>query len=244
MRNVVLRSGSSGPFVRDMQLALNNRLNPSPNLIVNGLMTPHTQLAVKSFQRSNWLEEDGIAGQCTLDAIFDTEAMRPILHNVSYLAQPSPYSNWATAIAMLKNSNINAVNFVTPKKLLTPLGGLVNHTDTNQNLNAVSALAACHGLKHRPAQSWPISTLIWFLQKGPVVLIVQRRGAANRPENANNRQYIVIVGARGSHAPDGNSTTLRVYDPAPDTQGGGIYSTTYSTMIKQIPTAKYGIFTL
>ena len=69
MRNVIVRSGSSGQSVRELQIALNNRLNPSPNLIINGLFTPQTERAVLAFQRSNWLEMDGIAGPCTLDAL-------------------------------------------------------------------------------------------------------------------------------------------------------------------------------
>ena len=99
MRNVVLRPGSSGPFVRDLQLALNNRLNPSPNLIVNGLVTSQTQTALRSFQRANWLEEDGIAGPCTLDAIYDTEAMRPtppsavVANRVVFLGPTYMYPN-------------------------------------------------------------------------------------------------------------------------------------------------------
>ena len=82
-------------------MALNSRLNPSPNLIINGLFTPQTERAVLAFQRSNWLEMDGIAGPCTLDALYGTESAPMILHNVLYLSQPTPTTCWAAATAML-----------------------------------------------------------------------------------------------------------------------------------------------
>jgi len=244
MRNVVLRPGSSGPFVRDLQLALNNRLNPSPNLIVNGLITPQTQVALRSFQRANWLEEDGIAGPCTLDAIYDTEAMRPIQHNVQYVAQPAPETCWAAAIAMLKGTGIGAIQFATPKALLDPSGGLLAQKERNGLGDGHLDLARALGLKYFPQQSWPIATLISRLQRGPVLMVFKSPNRGVGRSRISNSPYIVIVGTRGSHASDGNSTTLRVYDPAPDRSGGGIYSATYSTLLHDRSLTAYGLLTL
>ena len=243
MRNVVLRPGSSGPFVRDLQLALNSRLNPSPNLIVNGLVTPQTQAALRSFQRANWLEEDGIAGPCTLDAIHDTEASRPIQHNVQYVAQPTPHTGWAAAIAMLKGIGIGVVQFSTPKALLDPAGGLLGQTERGAVSDVHLELARALGLKYAPPQAWPVATLIGKLQRGPVVMVLKPpiRGPG-RTKTANS-PYIVIVGTRGSHSADGNSTTLRVYDTAPDRSGGGIYSATYAKLLHERSLTAYGLLT-
>lgn len=242
MRNVVLRPGSSGPFVRDLQLALNNRLNPSPNLIVNGLVTPQTQAALRSFQRANWLEEDGIAGPCTLDAIYDTEAVRPILHNVEYLRQPTPETGWAAALAMLKGVGIGAIRFATPNTLLDPAGGLIAQNERNAVVDGHLALSRALGLKYFPQQAWPVATLIGMLQRGPVVMVLKLQNGGTG--HGKGSPYIVIVGTRGSHAPDGNSTTLRVYDPAPTSKNGGIYSATYATMLRGRSQPSYGLLTV
>ena len=228
MRNVVLRPGSSGPFVRDLQLALNNRLNPSPNLIVNGLVTPQTQMALRSFQRANWLEEDGIAGPCTLDAIHDTEASRPIQHNVQYIDQPTLETSWMAAIAMLKDVGIAAIQFAMPKAQLDAAGGLLAH-----------AL----GLKYYPVQSRPVATLISLLQKGPVVMVFRSQNQCPTRSKQSNSRYLLIGGARGSHAADGSSTTLRIFDPAPDRSGGGVYSATYATLMHDRSVTAYGLLT-
>lgn len=247
MRNVVLRPGSSGPFVRDMQLALNSRLNPSPNLIVNGVMTAQTELAVRAFQRANWLEEDGIAGPGTLDALYNTEAAAPILHNVTYVSQPTATTCWAAATAMLKNATVGVIQMGTPQRLLNLQGSLINESERGQRLAVHTAFALIHGLTYRPPQSWPVSSLISMLQRGPVMMELLWRPGSYRQGNGSAGHYVVVVGTRGSHAADGNSTTLRIYDPLPVNQrggqGGGIYSVTYAAMLHRMPLATFGVFT-
>lgn len=244
MRNVVLHPGSSGPFVRDLQLALNSRLNPSPNLIVNGLITPQTQVALRSFQRANWLEEDGIAGPCTLDAIYNTEATRPVQHNVQYVEQPTPETGWAAALAMLKGVGIGAIQFTTPKALLDPAGGLLAQKERTALVDGHFDIARAIGLKYFPQQTWPVATLISRVQRGPVAMVLKAPNRGVGRSKLSNSPYIVIVGSRGSHSADGNSTTLRVYDPAPDRSGGGIYSTTYTTLLRDRSLLSYGFLTL
>lgn len=243
MRNVVLRPGSSGPFVRDLQLALNNRLNPSPNLIVNGLVTPQTQMALRSFQRANWLEEDGIAGPCTLDAIHDTEASRPIQHNVQYIDQPTLETSWMAAIAMLKGVGIAAIQFAMPKAQLDTAGGLLAQNDRIGLIDGHHDVARALGLKYYPVQSRPVATLISLLQKGPVVMVFRSQNQRPTRSKQSNSRYLLIGGARGSHAADGSSTTLRIFDPAPDRSGGGVYSATYATLMHDRSVTAYGLLT-
>lgn len=242
MRNVVLRSGSSGQFVRDLQMALNNRLNPSPNLIINGVFTPQTERAVLSFQRSNWLEMDGIAGPCTLDALYGTETSPIILHNVPYLNQPTPTTCWAAATAMLTRMSIQAIRMTTPQRLLTADGSLINESERGQRLDVHQTFAQLHRLRYQPPQSWPVSTLIGLLRNGPVMLELLHNPASFQRGAGSSGHYVVIVGARGSHTADGSSTTLRIYDPD-DSDGEGIYSVVYASMLRRVPLATFGMFT-
>lgn len=242
MRNVIVRSGSSGQSVRELQMALNNRLNPSPNLIVNGLYTPQTERAVLAFQRSNWLETDGVAGPCTLDALYGTEAVPIILHNVPYLSQPTPTTSWAAATAMLTRQTIQAVRMTTPQNLLTADGALINETAPGQRLDMHQTFVRLHRLHYHPPQSRPVAALIGLLRRGPIMLELPRKpGSLQRGTNASGH-YVVIVGARGSHGADGSTTTLRIYDPD-DSNGEGIYSVVYSAMLRQVPLATFGMFT-
>lgn len=241
MRNVVLRPGSSGPFVRDLQLALNNRLNPSPNLIVNGLFTPQTQMALRSFQRANWLEEDGIAGPCTLDALYDTEAMRPVLHNVQYVAAPSPKNAWAAAIAMLKGSAIDSILFTAPKSMIDDTGDLIAQDPAIGFTDRHISVARAFGLRYYPQQAWPVASLMVQLQSGPVMLVLKSDN--HRMRRGGAFKYVIVVGARGSHAADGNSTTLLIYDTSPDRRGSSIYSATYTSMLRSSSLLSFGMLT-
>lgn len=240
MRNVVLRSGSSGPSVRELQMALNNRLNPSPNLIVNGIFTPQTERAVLAFQRSNWLEMDGIAGPGTLDALYGTESAPIILHNVAYLSQPNPATSWAAATAMLTGLSIQAIRMATPQRLLTADGALISEGERGQRLEVRQAFAQLHRLRYQPPQRWSVATLIGLLRGGPIMLELLHK--PDQRGTGSSGHYVVIVGARGSHTADGTTTTLRIYDPD-DSDGEGIYSMVYSSMLRRVPQATFGMFT-
>ncbi|MDB5658717.1 MAG: hypothetical protein JWS10_1332 [Cypionkella sp.] len=242
MRNVVLRPSSSGQSVRELHLALNSRLNPSPNLFVDGLYTLQTERAVLDFQRSNWLEMDGIAGPCTLDALHGTEASPVILHNVVYLAQPTPTTCWAAATAMLTGTSIQAVQMTTPQRLLATDGSLICKAEPIQRLEIHQAFAHFHRLRYQPPQSWPVAVLINLLRNGPIMLEISHNQASFLPGLTPMGHYVVIVGARGSHAADGSSTTLRIYDPD-DSQGEAIYSVVYGSMLSRAPLSTFGMFT-
>ena len=242
MGNVIVRSGSSGQSVRDLQMALNNRLNPSPNLIVNGLFTPQTERAVLAFQRSNWLETDGIAGPCTHDALYGTEAAPIILHNVPYFTQPTPTTCWAAATAMLTRQSIQAIRMTTPQRLLTDDGALINESERGQRLEVHQTFAQLHRLRYQPPQSWPVAALTGLLQAGPIMLELLHNPGSFQRGMGSSGHYVVIVGTRGSHSPDGRTTTLRIYDPY-DCDSEGIYSVLYASMLRRVPLATFGMFT-
>jgi putative chitinase len=60
--NVVLRVGSRGDDVKDMQAAL--------GLTADGIFGPGTKRAVKAFQQANGLTADGVAGPATLGKLY------------------------------------------------------------------------------------------------------------------------------------------------------------------------------
>jgi uncharacterized protein (TIGR02594 family) len=64
-----LRQGDSGPEVRHLQELLNKRLQPSPNLRVDGRFGPRTQGAVRLYQASVGLGIDGVVGPLTWTAL-------------------------------------------------------------------------------------------------------------------------------------------------------------------------------
>ena len=65
----ILRIGSSGSEVRELQRLLNSQLQPSPNLRANGRFRARTRRAVRSFQQNKWLVVDGVVGRCTWAAL-------------------------------------------------------------------------------------------------------------------------------------------------------------------------------
>jgi peptidoglycan hydrolase-like protein with peptidoglycan-binding domain len=61
-----LRRGAKGDAVRLLQLALNERVEPSPNINVDGDFGPETEKAVKEFQEEHDLKETGVVDPETL----------------------------------------------------------------------------------------------------------------------------------------------------------------------------------
>jgi peptidoglycan hydrolase-like protein with peptidoglycan-binding domain len=241
MRSLSLRTGSSGPLVRDLQILLNNRLNPSPNLKTNGFFSAQTEVALQTFQNCLWLEPDGIAGPSTLDGLYETEIHNPILHNVPYISQLTPALRWAAATAMLTNSTPQYVRRLTPPTLLTSSGGL-NASVNREERNALyAAFARAHQLTYLTPQSWSVEALIRLLKNGPIMAEFALPSADLRRANAA-WQYLVIVGARGSHEADGRTTTLRLHDPD-DSHGRGIQSLLYSTLQRRAHFGAIGLFT-
>ncbi len=65
----VLKLGASGELVQAVQRTLNARLDPSPELSIDGDYGPATKAAVQAFQRSKSLEASGDVGPDTFKAL-------------------------------------------------------------------------------------------------------------------------------------------------------------------------------
>ena len=94
-----LREGSFGKLVEALQRTLNDRLDPSPQLSVDGDFGPATRAALERFQRLNTLEVNGIVGTETWNALgtlLDKEepVMAPeVANSQKFPVQPQPDLN-------------------------------------------------------------------------------------------------------------------------------------------------------
>ncbi len=64
-----LQFGDAGDVVEALQRTLNVRVQPSPNLDVDGDFGPLTEIAVKDFQSHNGLKQSGIVDAATWKAL-------------------------------------------------------------------------------------------------------------------------------------------------------------------------------
>ncbi|VVB68922.1 Putative peptidoglycan binding domain protein [uncultured archaeon] len=65
---ITLAVGSTGPLVKTLQSTLNSA-GANPALNVDGIFGPKTETAVKAFQKSHGLAQDGIVGPITWKAL-------------------------------------------------------------------------------------------------------------------------------------------------------------------------------
>jgi peptidoglycan hydrolase-like protein with peptidoglycan-binding domain len=66
---LLLKTGSTGKDVRNLQIACNFLQVATPPLSVDGIFGPKTQTAVLTFQRGAKLTADGLVGPITAQAI-------------------------------------------------------------------------------------------------------------------------------------------------------------------------------
>lgn len=236
MRQTAMRPGSSGPFVREMQMALNSRLNPSPNLMVSGVFDLPTGRAVRAFQAANWLEVDGCAGPCTLDVLYSLEKSGPFLHPITPVNRSANIPAWAAALAMLRGVAAGAILAATPTALLTATGELAMDTDPTHHNHLRHELGMALGLRYQPPRSWTAPALVAQLRSGPLAIEIPQT-PFHFGHGVAAVDFLLIAGARGSHGRDGSSTTLRVIDPS-----GGQRSQTYAALMHQMKDQAFGFF--
>lgn len=229
-----LQIGSHGPAVRELQQLLNNNLSPSPRLAVNSAFDGPTEMAVKRFQRANWLLEDGVVGRCTWAAIDHTEQYA-ILNSVRLVPQWTPATCWSAATAMILGTQA----CISPGDATAGATvGILNDSDNDEPAN-MRRFAAFHGLTMLPPQTWTPDGLAALLRGRPLMIntLWDSQGYIGRRGSSGHMR--VIAGIRGDGTGDG--TTLRIYDPWPPHRGE-IYSRIYGPFIRQVPAATYQVF--
>lgn len=237
----ILRTGSTGSEVEELQEALNDELDPSPRLVVDGRFGPNTRAAVMRYQADNWLVVDGDVGPCTWNALMDLETYDPVLHSVPFIPQPTDTTCWAASTAMITRSTVPAVIAKTPADLIADDGGLKNYSDTDDAVTHSLEYAKVHGLVFHPPMSWLVSALRAMVQHGPLMFDMLWSVDGYLKGVGSPGHMIVVVGVRGDDDETGLGTTLRIHDPWKPTVGKR-YSVGYNKWMNEVPTRTYRIF--
>jgi hypothetical protein len=237
----ILRQGSSGPAVKALQEKLNATLVPKPMLVPDGRYGTLTQAAVMRYQRTQWLVVDGIAGQCTQNALFGKETYPPILHTVDFICQPTDSTCWASSTAMMTHSTVPFVIAKTPADLILADGSLRNDSETDDAVTNSRRFATAHHLRAEPPMSWMVSRLRSALGYGPLMFDMLWDVGQYTAGLGSSGHMIVVVGIRGDDDESGFGTTLRIHDPWPPLKGDR-YSVGYMRWMQEVPTRTYRVF--
>jgi hypothetical protein len=232
MLRQVLRVGSRGQGVVDLQNLLNTRLTPSPGLATDGVFAGPTQQATLRFQRQMWLRADGIVGGCTWNALQGAETYT-ILHSVDLVGQPTPTNCWQASASMLLRRSITV-----PRFMLAPNGALLNDSELN-DARISTQFCRAFGFRLYSGQSWSPDGLANVLRRGPVMCNVLWNSQEYTDGSGSNSHWVVFAGIRGDGAAE--RTTIRVYNPLPVSRGC-ISSANYANMMRRLPAATYQLF--
>ena len=245
MAVTALSLGSKGEQVRRLQEALNRKL-PGCSLRVDGDFGGNTLAAVRRYQDAEWLVVDGIAGQCTQNALFDAEAYAPVRHSRPFIPQPNDSTCWAAATAMLKRSSVPAVIAATPADLIGSGGGLRNASQFEDWRPMTERYARAHGLRFYPPQSWIPQAFADLLRFGPVMVdtLWNVSGYLTRVPSGyqgSPGHMTLVVGVRGDNDATGKGTTLMVYDPW-EPNVGKKWRVSYYRWVTEVSTRTYRLF--
>ena len=244
MTVTALRTGSKGNEVRRLQEALNRKL-PGSGLRSDGDFGPATHAAVRRYQDQAWLVVDGIAGQCTQNALFDAEAYAPVRHDRPFIPQPTDNTCWAASTAMLKRSTVPAVIAATPADLIAG-GGLSNSSNRADWEPATRRFANAHGLRYYAPMSWTPQGFAGLGRHGPVMVstLWTVGGYLKRVPGGyegSPGHMTLVVGVRGDNDPTGRGTSLMVYDPW-EPNVGRRWRVSYYNWVTEVITRTYRLF--
>ena len=227
---LTLKRGNTGPEVGLLRRLLNKKVKPSPNLPeanvfgahYNGAMAridfgPHMDAAVKAFQHSVGLKEDGIVTPVVWRALgLKIDISQP----VNPASQPTSDTCYAGAATMVLGPSGSASFSPGPAP---PGTALDDHW--------ASAFAKQFSWKLEYGATYYPSTLANFLSAGSFWF------AGNLPFPAGLSYHAVVVGSMwGDGDPDGSGTMLLIYDPWP-VNVGDIYGVILGDYITNYPLA-------
>lgn len=235
----LLRVGSTGPKVVEVQNLLNTWKMATPPLTPDGNFGGLTLAAVKKFQKENWLTPDGIVGPCTLNALRGTELFVVYKPPARLIPQPTDDTCWAASTAMLTGLTVPAVVIMAKLGGVEIDGGLSNDSD-QKNFANTEKFARVFGLKMLAPMSWIPEALAGVLQSnGPLMMDTLWDAGEYVKGNGSSGHMRVIAGMRGDGT--GEGTTILLYDPwAPNK--GKIDPQIYGPFIRRDPASTYQIF--
>src|SRR5262249_24280335 len=109
----ILKWGSTGPEVKEVQELLNAKLKPSPKLDPDSTFGQLTDTAVRRFQKENWLVVDGQVGPCTISALRGTD-LYVIKYDIALVPQPTVDTCWAAASSITLGQDIADIRARNP----------------------------------------------------------------------------------------------------------------------------------
>ncbi len=206
------RIGARGRDVEIIQMALNAKLTPSHNLVVDGQFGRNTYLAVVAFQRMNGLQTDGIVGPNTGSLIFVTEDAGYLFidHGIRLIPQPTDMTCWAASVAMVNGTTIQQVIDKTPKDMIDKDGGLKNFSGYSDSptgfangLPGNQRFANIHKLRYYPPQSHTFNALIDLIKAGPIIVSELDSEKRYRTKWGSSGHRYVIGGFQTNSGPYG-----------------------------------------
>lgn len=237
------RIGARGTDVETIQMALNTKLKPSHNLVVDGQFGRNTYLAVVAFQRMNGLQMDGIVGPNTGSLIFVTEDAGYLFidHRIRLIPQPTDMTCWAASVAMVNRTTVKQVKDKTPKDLIGKDGGISNFspyvrspTGFANSLPGNQRFADIHKLRYYPPQTYTFNALIDLIKAGPIIVSELNSEKRYRTKWGSPGHQYVIGGFQTNKGPYGyheneygiNSAdrSIRVINPWPPKVGNARWS--------------------
>jgi hypothetical protein len=227
-----LQRGSTGPEVGLLRRLLNQKMKPSPGLPeanvfgsrYNGAMAnidfgPKMEDAVKTFQRSKKLKDDGKVGNLTWGALGLTV---DVSRTVVRASQPTSDTCYAAAATMVFGGKGSASFDPGPTPPGTPADQYWAESFSQQFSWGLE-----YGMTPLP------SGLVRFLHAGPFWF------AGNLPFPTGNSYHAVVVGAIWGDG-DSDRTMVLIYDPWPVNVGEvygiilGDYLTSYPEAFRYI----------
>jgi hypothetical protein len=201
----LLRRGSTGQAVRDLQEKLNQVLKPVPLLAVDGIFGSKTDAAVRAFQLKAKLVIDGIVGPKTQAALAAAKpgppgptpggmTMNYTVPGYLHIAQDKDMSCWFASAQMLiqwKRERTQSTDSRHPDPSQSPKWSKLYADDTGITNNKIREFARDMGFLHVPPMSpTPEAILLWLRTYGPlwvngvahITVIAGIRGSRDNPE--------------------------------------------------------------
>jgi len=232
---IVLQKGARGTEIEALQKKLNSELKPSPNLKPDGIFGANTHRAVLTFQKKNWLVEDGDVGPCTWAALQGTEKYN-VLHKVNLVPQIDSSGCWLAATSMLLGRSVTRSH--VPSSLMHTDGGILNDSELLSPVHIRAYAQHFHLRMHYP-QSWSAAGLANVLVSSPVSMHILWDISGYVSGSGSSGHFVILAGIRGDGTAIG--TTLRIYDPWPPNRGK-IRSYGYQKLTKNTPGYTYQLF--
>jgi len=233
----LVRMGSRGDAVKELQELLNSQSTVSPNLEPDGHFGSSTREAVRRFQNQSGLYADGIVGDCTWAALFDQEAYH-IVHRVKLIPQKDDSACWLAATSMILGKSQQIQRSTVPSSLLAADGGLLNDSAVDDPTH-VRDYANHFNLRMYYPTSWTVAGLASILRAGPVATHILWNVTGYTNSSGSSGHFAVIAGIHGTGTPSG--TTIKILDPWPPNVGK-VKWFNYAKLMNDTPALTYNLF--